>query len=119
VTVCLEESNLDPMGAQSIHAATFNSTGFTQDLSNFDLVGSDGLPCGPWGPCSLTVLADETLWVQWHLRPSIVGNSTNGISTSCPGNVFVSATATLYDNADDCSGTVLDSCEGDASGWIY
>jgi hypothetical protein len=115
--ICLEGTNVSPMGAQSVHAATFSTGGaFLPTLIDFDLVGSDGLPCGPWGPCEVNVAADETLWVQWHLRPSLVGGSTYGISSTCPGNRFISATATLW--TGECEGDVVDTCTADASGYL-
>jgi hypothetical protein len=115
VTINLDspDDSLLPMGANSVHALTFDSAGFTQNLTNFDMVGADGTPCGPYGPCTVTVLSTETLWVQWHVSWAGVGGSASGLSDTCPGNAGIDAVATLTDSSQ----AVLDSCEATASGY--
>ena len=50
--------------------------GFTQDQAAFEMVNKDGTPCGPSGPCTITVGEGETLWVTWHLE-YVTGGPTN------------------------------------------
>jgi len=112
VTVTFSSSGLSPQGANAVHALTFTSSGFVDDFSNWDMVNQDGTPCGPSGPCTITVGAGETLWVTWHLSFSGIGQSASGISASCPGNVTVSATGTIKDSL----GATLATCTATAKG---
>ncbi len=109
VTVKFDATNLIPMGANSVHALVFDSSGFTEDLSSFDMVNQNGTPCGQWGPCTITVPAGQILWVTWHLTYKYIGykastlNLPNTCSESCTINSnpkgFISATGTLtYDS---------------------
>jgi hypothetical protein len=113
VTASFAGANLTNTGANSVHALTF-AAGFTQDLSAFELVNSDGTPCGPSGPCTITVPAGQTLWVTWHVAWAGIGGSTAGISASCPGNQPISAVGTLTDSLSNVIGT----CEADATGYL-
>ena len=61
-------ANIRPHGANAVHAFTFDTSGFTQDQAAFEMVNKDGTPCGPSGPCTITVGEGETLWVTWHLE---------------------------------------------------
>ena len=95
VTISFSATNLNPKGANSVHAMVFDTSGFIANLSNWDMVNQDGTPCGPSGPCPITVEAGKTLWVTWHLEYAGIGGPSAGISSSCPGSVTISATGTL------------------------
>ena len=99
VTIDLSAVNLVPRGANAVHAGQFTTTGFTSNEDNFEMVGDDGAPCGPQGPCTVKVGANKTLWVSWHLTLSRKGESAAGISTTCADatTLPISATATLKD----------------------
>jgi hypothetical protein len=114
VEIDLSSSGLEPMGKNSVHALTFNSTAFTQDASSFDMVNHNGAPCGPAGPCTILVHAGDTLWASWHLEYSKTGTPASQISNTCPGNAGVSATATLKDD----SGNTLATGTATASGYL-
>src|SRR5262249_6720827 len=113
VTASFAGANLTNTGANSVHALTF-AAGFTQDLSSFEMVNEDGTPCGPSGPCTITVPAGQTLWVTWHVAWAGIGGSTSGISATCPGNQPISAVGTLTDSLSNVIGT----CEADATGYL-
>jgi hypothetical protein len=66
--------NLVPHGANALHAYTFDTSGFTQNLDSFNMVNHDGTPCGPSGPCTIHIGVGETLWVTWHLEYANVGS---------------------------------------------
>ncbi|GEM_PF-2412096 len=103
VTVTFQSSNLSPMGANSVHALVFDSSGFTEDLSSFDMVNQNGTPCGPSGPCTISVPAGQILWVTWHLTYTYIGqkaimlNLSSTCSESCSPDYkgYISATGTL------------------------
>jgi hypothetical protein len=126
VTINLSAINLAPQGANAVHALTFNSSGFTQDASAFDMVNEDGTPCGPSGPCTINVATGETLWVTWHLEYNQIGMSSadvplrgtvcpEGSSTpSCSGRNAVSATGTVNSS----SGAQLFTCTVYACGYL-
>ena len=95
VTIELSSTNLDPKGGKPIHAMVFDSIGFVASLQNWDMTNEDGTPCGPNGPCTLSVGSGKTLWVTWHLEFTGKGDSSTGISSTCPGNKTISATGTL------------------------
>jgi hypothetical protein len=114
VTIDFSATNLNPQGANAVHALVFDSSGFTTDASNFDMVNGDGTPCGPSGPCTISVGAGKTLWVTWHLQYAGIGGSSSGISYSCPGNVEISATGTLKDSL----GNTIGSCTATATGYL-
>jgi hypothetical protein len=114
VTIELNASSLSPHGANAVHALVFDANGFVTDASNFDMVNQDGTPCGPSGPCTISVEAGKTLWVTWHLQYSQIGGSPAGISDTCPGNALISATGTLKDQA----GVTIGSCTASASGYL-
>jgi hypothetical protein len=118
VTFNASAQNLSPSGANSVHAFVFDSSGFTQDLSGFDMVNLNGTPCGPYGPCTITVPNNQILWVTWHLYYSYIGSSPGGLpdtcSSSCSGKSYISATGTLTNS----SGTTLDTCTASACGYL-
>jgi hypothetical protein len=89
------------------------ATGFTADLAGFDLVNGDGTPCGPTGPCTVTVPSGQYLWVTWHLQSNLIGTSSLPISATCPGNEAIAATVTLTDGAG-----MVTSCGASASGYL-
>ena len=121
VTVTLSSNGLIPSNTggsgqpigNAVHAATFDSSGFAQNFSNWDFVNTAGLPCGPYGPCTIHVGSNQTLWVTWHLVWSGIGGPLSGISVTCPGNVNVSASGSLKDS----NGDLIDSCEATMSGY--
>lgn len=85
------------------------------------MVNQDGTPCGPSGPCTVTVGAGQVLWVTWHLEFSLVGSSSAGIGSTCggAGGVPISASATLSSNGPLSSGgTALASCSTGATGYL-
>ena len=100
--------------ANAVHAMVFNSEGFVVDVNNWDMVNQDGTPCGPNGPCTITVDAGMVLWVTWHLTFQGIGSPSAGISDTCPGNVTISATGTLKDS----SGGTLATCTATATGYL-
>jgi hypothetical protein len=110
--------NASPVGANAVHALTFDSTTFTQNLSNFDMVNQDGTPCGPVGPCTITVPAGNILWVTWHFEYSRIGMPAAGLSTSCSGtcsalaSIGVTGTLTLPDL------TPVATCSASACGYL-
>jgi hypothetical protein len=126
VTINLSANNLAPQGANAVHALTFNSSGFTLDLSAFDMVNQDGTPCGPSGPCTITVGAGEVLWVTWHLEYDQIGTPSIGIldrgrvcqvgssTPSCSGRNAVSASGTVNSS----SGATLFTCTASACGYL-
>lgn len=127
VTITFNATNLTPQGANSVHALTFNSSGFTQDLTNFDMVNTLGQHCGPSGPCTITVASGDVLWVTWHVAYSNIGTSSTGIAglslvcplvtstATCSGRNSVSATGTI---ADSTSGSTLFTCTASACGYL-
>jgi hypothetical protein len=88
--------NLVPHGANALHAYTFDTSGFTQDLASYLMVNNDGTPCGPDGPCAINVGEGETLWVTWHLEYAHVGDIVDA-GTTCPGSEEINAGAHLID----------------------
>jgi hypothetical protein len=122
VVATFTETHLNTMGANSVHAFVFDSSGFTEDLSAFDMVNQDGTPCGPAGPCTITVPNGEILWLTWHLEYSFIGSSTSGLTTSCKAacsssdNGYIDATATLHDGT--AGGSVLTACTASACGYL-
>lgn len=112
-------SNLNNKGANSVHALTFNSSGFTQDESAFDMVNEDGTPCGPTGPCTIFVDAGETLWVTWHAEYAKIGtlasqtNLNSTCSDTCSDDAKILATGTLSDS----NGTI-GSCTASACAYL-
>ena len=95
VSIELSASNLNPKGRNAVHAMLFDSSGFVASLESWDMANEDGTPCGPSGPCTVTVGSGKTLWITWHLEYAGKGESSSGISNSCPGNKTISATGTL------------------------
>ncbi len=133
VTIFLNATNLVPQGANSIHAFTFNSTGFTQNLTNFDMVNTLGQPCGQNGPCTITVNSGDTLWVTWHLAYQWIGSVASTLnlpsfgilcpagstSATCSGYGAISATGSVYaGNLSSPSGTPLNTCTASACGYL-
>jgi hypothetical protein len=114
IQINLGQTNLSTMGANSVHAMTFDATGFTADLAGFDLVNGDGTPCGPTGPCTVTVPSGQYLWVTWHLQFGLIGAPITGMSATCPGNEAVAAQVTLKET----DGTVIGTCGTIASGYL-
>lgn len=99
--------NLEPRGANAVHAAQFDANGFSTNEDNFDLVNEDGKPCGPAGPCKVKVAAGKKLWINWHLTFSGKGASAAGLSQTCGEGLAVSATARIKgDNSSTGSTTV-------------
>ncbi len=76
-------TNLVPQGANAVHAYTFDTSGFTQNLDAFEIVNHDGTPCGPSGPCTINVGKGQTLWVTWHLAYSGIGLPKPGATYLC------------------------------------
>lgn len=113
LTINLSATGLNPQGANAVHALVFNPSGFVIDASNWDMVNQDGTPCGPTGPCTISVPAGHVLWVTWHLSYAGIGRPSAGISSSCPGNVSVSATGTLKDSFN---ATTVATCTASATG---
>ena len=114
ITIELLANNLNSHGANAVHALVFDSTGFVNDASNFDMVNQDGTPCGPNGPCTINVPAGKTLWVTWHLQFSGIGGSSTGMSNVCPGNVTISASGSLKDS----TGSIIGTCTASANGYL-
>jgi hypothetical protein len=105
-----------------VHAKTFNTSGFTQDLDAFDMVNQDGTPCGPYGPCTINVGQGESLWVTWHLEYSNVGgHPTADPGLSCPGSEHIGANALLVESMGTCGGgnqtVIAGECNTDATGY--
>lgn len=114
VVINLSQTGLTTMGANSVHALTFNATGFTADVSAFDMVNTDGTPCGPQGPCTVTVNSGDVLWVTWHLQYGGIGSPSAGISNSCPGNQTIFAQLTLT----EVGGSEIGICGATATGYL-
>jgi translation initiation factor IF-1 len=109
--------NLVPHGANAVHAYTFDTSGFTQDLEAFNMVNNDGMPCGPSGPCTINIGEDETLWVTWHLEYSGIGLSKPEAGNSCEvANEVIGAAARLVD-ANDTDTVVAGQCSSSATGY--
>jgi hypothetical protein len=121
VTVNLTSANLAPSNtnslgqpiAQAAHAYFFDTaTGFTDPLADWLFVNSSGQKCGPSGPCTITVLANNTLFITWHLVWTGIGQNASGILTGCAyASAPISATGEVV-------GTNIDqSCTADALGY--
>lgn len=108
--------NLVPQGTNSVHAYTFDTSGFTQNVAAFNMVNNDGTPCGPFGPCTINVGEGETLWVTWHLTYAWIGLSKPGAGDSCPGYEEIGAAARLVD-ASDTATVVAGACSAGATGY--
>ncbi len=107
--------NLVPQGANALHAYTFDTSGFTQDVDSFNMVNNDGTPCGPAGPCTINVGEGETLWVTWHLAYGWIGSVKPGAGDSCPGSEPIGAAASLVD-ASNTATVVAGACSASAAG---
>ncbi|MGH8248430.1 MAG: hypothetical protein ACREUU_18580 [Gammaproteobacteria bacterium] len=122
ITINLTSSNLVPHGANAVHAMVFDSSGFVDDKETWDMVNQNGTPCGPSGPCTVTVGTGQILWVTWHLQFSLIGSSSTGIANTCggAGSVAISATGTLSTGGSLASGgtPVADPCTASASGYL-
>lgn len=122
VVAAFAETNLNTVGANSVHAFVFDSSGFTEDLSSFDMVNQDGTPCGPSGPCSILVPNAQILWLTWHLTYSQIGQATGPLTTSCSGTCtfgskgYIDATATLHNGT--LGGATLTTCKASACGYL-
>jgi hypothetical protein len=106
------DSLLHPI-AQAAHAYFFDTaTGFTDPLADWNFVNSSGQKCGPSGPCTITVPANDTLFVTWHLVWTGIGQPALWVNTGCANaNAPVSATGTV-------TGTnISQSCTADALGY--
>jgi hypothetical protein len=120
VTITLSGINLTPSNtdsllhpiAQAAHAYFFDTaTGFTDPLADWLFVNSSGQPCGPSGPCTITVPANDTLFVTWHLAWTGIGQNASLINVGCANaNAAISATGTV-------SGGLTGSCTADALGY--
>jgi hypothetical protein len=108
-------ANIVPHGANAVHAYTFDTSGFTQDVGSFNMVNNDGTPCGPSGPCTVNVGVGETLWVTWHLEYAGVGSAKPGAGNSCPGYENIGAAAELVDAVT--GGAVAGKCTTSATGY--
>ena len=120
VTVNLTPSGLIPSNtnsllhpiAQAAHAYFFDTaTGFTDPLADWLFVNSSGQPCGPSGPCTITVPANDTLFVTWHLAWTGIGQNALSVNVGCANaNAAISATGTV-------TGGLTGSCTADALGY--
>ncbi len=87
------------------------TTGFTDPLADWLFVNSSGQPCGPSGPCTITVPANDTLFVTWHLAWTGIGQNALGVNVGCANaNAAISATGTV-------TGGLTGSCTADALGY--
>jgi hypothetical protein len=120
VTVNLSATGLTPSNtdsllhpiAQAAHAYFFDTaTGFTDPLADWNFVNTLGQKCGPSGPCTITVPANDTLFVTWHLVWTGIGHNASGINTGCANaNAAVSATGGVIGpniNAATCTANAL------------
>jgi hypothetical protein len=121
VTVNLTPTNLIPSNtnsllkpiAQAAHAYFFDTaTGFTDPLADWNFVNSSGQPCGPSGPCTITVPANDTLFVTWHLVWTGIGLDASVYSTGCANaNADIQATGQVVGT------NINESCTTDAKGY--
>lgn len=120
VDVMLSSSGLLPTNtntlgqaiAQAAHAAFFDTaTGFTDPAYDWNFVNTLGEPCGPYGPCTMTLPAHNTLFVTWHLAWTGIGASVTGISNTCPGSQNITATGAV-------SGDLTGDCTATATGYL-
>jgi hypothetical protein len=121
VTVNLTANNLIPSNtdsllhpiAQAAHAYFFDTlTGFTDPYADWQFVNTQGQPCGPSGPCTITVPAGDTLFVTWHLVYSHLRQPTIGVGVGCANaNAAISATGEVMGTGID------DTCTADALGY--
>jgi hypothetical protein len=115
-SVNLAPSNTNSLGqpiAQAAHAYFFDTaTGFTNPLADWLFVNSSGQKCGPSGPCTITVPANNTLFVTWHLAWTGIGQNASVYLTGCANaNAPISATGQVVGTNID------DSCTADAEGY--
>ena len=122
VKIEFQGNNVIPQGANSVHAYTFSTSGFTKNQTNFDLVNQDGTPCGPFGPCTITVAAGDTLWATWHVQYSQIGTSASGLpsacSTTCSGRSQITAEGILTDVTDPNNPVAIGNCTATACGYL-
>ena len=122
VTINLSSVNLTPSNtdsslhliAQAAHAYFFDTaTGFTDPLADWNFVNSSGQKCGPSGPCIITVPANNTLFVTWHLVWTGIGQNASGYSTGCAtANADIQATGQVVGT------NINESCTTDAKGYL-
>ncbi len=121
VTVTLTPTNLIPSNtdslehpiAQAAHAYFFDTaTGFTDPLADWNFVNSSGQKCGSSGPCTITVPANNTLFVTWHLVWTGIGQNASGYSTGC-----ANATADIQATGQVVGTNINESCTTDAKGY--
>ncbi len=121
VTVYLTPTDLTPSNtdslvhpiAQAAHAYFFNTaTGFTDPLADWNFVNSSGQPCGPSGPCPITVPANNTLFVTWHLVWSHIGQNALWVNTGC-----ANANAPITAKGEVIGTNIDDTCTADALGY--
>lgn len=116
VQINLNASNLTPMGANSVHAYVFDTAGFSANLTSWELVNSNGTPCGPSGPCTVNVPLGKTLWVTWHLEYAKIGQPPTGLSSDCATSTEMVGAACQLSDPDN--GTVLAQCQATAKGYL-
>jgi hypothetical protein len=109
VSIELNGMNLEPRGANAVHAAQFDANGFVKNEDNFDLVNEDGKACGPNGPCTVKVGAGKKLWVNWHLTFAGKGQPADGISKTCGAGLAISATAKIKEGANQLATTTVNA----------
>ena len=110
-------ANMRPHGANAVHAFTFDTSGFTQDQAAFEMVNKDGTPCGPSGPCTITVGEGETLWVTWHLEYVTGGPTDPSAGGTCEAAAAeITASARLV-QASDSSVEIAPICAVQALGY--
>ena len=63
--------------------------------SDFDLVLDTSQNCTPGHQQSILVGDSEMVWVTWHIDDTFKRQSADGVATSRPGNLSISATETL------------------------
>lgn len=114
------DSTLSTMGTNSVHAHVFESAQVSLSsplVSQFDVVNTDGTPCGATGStckATVTVQPNQILWVTWHLAYAKIGQPSSTVSPgACPGTEIISATCTVKDGD-----TALTTCTALASGYL-
>jgi len=116
VNVALTANNLLPKGANAAHVWTFPS-GFSPNAAGFDVV-NDGVPCGPNGPCTISVPNGHTLWATWHLEYAKTGLPSPPVilSAACASPTADGTVWARGEIRDAGTNTLLASCTATATG---
>jgi hypothetical protein len=134
ITLDLSRLNLNPMAtslANPLHVGVFTSAEIDPSnplKSQFDLVNTDGVPCGTGSggtsSCKTTVTLDpgDILWVTWHLTYANIGKKTSSLtlSSACSETLLnddgtINATCTVRDSNDL---SLLTTCTAAAQGYL-